>query len=158
LTGRGLRCNIEESVLVGNLDRALEIAIKAHTGQVDKGGEPYILHPLRVMLRMRTEAERIVAVLHDVVEDSDYTFDELRSEGFPGDVIEALEALTKLPGESRIDAAQRAARVPLARSVKLADNAENSDLSRISAPTQKDLDRIEEYRKVRAILEGAGAP
>ena len=153
-----MRCNIVESVLVGNLDRAIEIAIKAHAGQVDKGGEPYILHPLRVMLRMRTEAERIVAVLHDVVEDSDYTFDDLRSEGFPGDVIEALEALTKLPGESRIVAAQRAARVPLARSVKLADNAENSDLSRISAPTQKDLDRIEEYRTVRDILEGAGAP
>jgi (p)ppGpp synthase/HD superfamily hydrolase len=143
---------------VSTLDRAIEIAVKAHAGQVDKGGEPYILHPLRVMLRMRTEAERIIAVLHDVVEDSDYTFDDLRSEGFPADVIEALEAVTKLPGESRIDAAKRAAQNPLARAVKLADNAENSDLSRITAPTQKDLDRIEEYRKVRQILERAGAP
>lgn len=143
---------------MNTLDRAIEIAIKAHADQVDKGGEPYILHPLRVMLRMRTEVERIVAVLHDVVEDSDYTFTDLRSEGFPGDVIEALEALTKLPGESRIEAAKRAARNSLARVVKLADNAENSDLSRISTPTQKDLDRIEEYRKVREILELAGAP
>jgi GTP diphosphokinase / guanosine-3',5'-bis(diphosphate) 3'-diphosphatase len=143
---------------VSTLDRAIEIAVKAHAGQVDKGGEPYVLHPLRVMLRMRTEAERILAVLHDVVEDSDYTFDDLRSEGFAADVIEALEAVTKLPGESRIDAAKRAAQNPLARAVKLADNAENSDLSRITAPTQKDLDRIEEYRKVRQILERAGAP
>ena len=126
--------------------------------QKDKGGEPYILHPLRVMLRMRTEAERVVAVLHDVVEDSEYTFEELRSEGFSGDVIEALKVLTKLPGESRIEAAKRAAQNPLARKVKLADNAENSDLSRIPAPTQKDLDRMEEYRRVREILEQASAP
>ena len=143
---------------MSTLERAIEIAVKAHTGQVDKGGEPYILHPLRVMLRMRTEVERIVAVLHDVVEDSDYTLDDLRSEGFPGAVIEALEALTKLPGETRIDAAHRAAQIHLARTVKLADNAENSDLSRIPAPTQKDLDRLEEYRRVREILERVSAP
>ena len=140
------------------LDRAIEIAVKAHAGQVDKGGAPYILHPLRVMLRMQTEEERIVAVLHDVVEDSEITLDDLRSEGFAVAVIEALEALTKRPGESRIDAAQRAARIPLARIVKLADNAENSDLSRIPGLTQKDHDRLEEYRKVREILEHASAP
>ena len=143
---------------MSTLDRAIEIAVHAHAGQMDKGGEPYILHPLRVMLRMRTDMERIVAVLHDVVEDSKYTFADLRSEGFSAEVIEALEALTKQPGETRIDAAHRAARIPLARAVKLADNAENSDLSRIPVPTQKDLDRIEEYRKVRDILEAADAP
>ena len=143
---------------MSTLDRAIEIAVHAHAGQMDKGGEPYILHPLRVMLRMRTDMERIVAVLHDVVEDSAYTFADLRSEGFSVEVLKALEALTKQPGETRIDAAHRAARIPLARAVKLADNAENSDLSRIPVPTQKDLDRIEEYRKVRDILEAADAP
>jgi GTP diphosphokinase / guanosine-3',5'-bis(diphosphate) 3'-diphosphatase len=143
----------EEAASMSTLDRAIEIAIKAHAGQVDKGGEPYILHPLRVMLRMRTEDERIVAVLHDVVEDSATSFEDLRAEGFSGAVIEALDALTKRPGEGRVDAAKRAARIPLARAVKLADNAENSDLSRIASPTQKDFDRLEEYRKVRELLE-----
>lgn len=142
---------------MSTLDRAIEIAAKAHAGQVDKGGEPYILHPIRVMLRMQTEAERIVAVLHDVVEDSDHTLEDLREEGFSESVIEALEALTKKPGESRVDAAHRAARVPLARIVKLADNAENSDMSRIASPTEKDRNRMEEYRKVREILNRAGA-
>jgi (p)ppGpp synthase/HD superfamily hydrolase len=138
---------------VSNLDRAIEIAVTAHKGQRDKGGEPYILHPLRVMLRMPSETERIIAVLHDVVEDSGYTFDDLRAEGFSQEIIEALAALTKRTGESRIDAARRAAGNKLARAVKLADNAENSDMGRIPAPTQKDLDRLEEYRKVREILE-----
>lgn len=142
---------------MSTLERAIEIAVRAHAGQKDKGGEPYILHPLRVMLRMRTEAERIVAVLHDVVEDSAFTMDDLRSEGFAEDVIEALDALTKRPGESRIDAAKRAARVPLARAVKLADNADNSDLSRIPEPTAKDLARMEEYRNIHKILEEAKA-
>lgn len=137
---------------MSTLEIAIEIAVKAHWGQKDKGGEAYILHPLRVMLRMRTDAERIVAVLHDAVEDSDITLNDLRLEGFTEEVIDALRALTKLPGESRIEAAKRAAQIPLARLVKLADNAENSDLSRIPYPTQKDLDRLEEYRKVRQIL------
>ena len=143
---------------MSTLDRAIEIAVRAHAGQTDKGGEPYILHPLSVMLRMQTAEQRIVAVLHDVVEDSDITFDDLRSEGFSATILEALQALTKLPGEGRIAAAKRAASIPLARAVKLADNSENSDLSRIPSPTQKDIDRLEEYRQVREILEKASAP
>lgn len=140
---------------MSTLERAIEIAVAAHTGQRDKGGEPYILHPLRVMLQMQSEEERIVAVLHDVVEDSPYTFQDLLADGFSQSVVAALEALTKLPGESRLEAAQRAARNPLARTVKLADNADNSDLSRIPQPTAQDLDRLEQYRQVRQILEQA---
>ena len=142
---------------MSTIDRAIQIAVTAHSGQIDKGGEPYILHPLRVMLRMRTEEERITALLHDVVEDSDITLEDLTTEGFSANIITALEALTKRAGESRIEAAQRAAMHPLARSVKLADNAENSDLSRISQPTEKDYERLEQYRQVRKILESAGA-
>lgn len=134
------------------LERAIEIAAKAHSGQQDKAGEPYILHPVRVMLRVTTEQERIAAVLHDVVEDTDVSLDELRAEGFAEAVIQAIDALTKREGESRIDAAHRAAADSIARIVKLADNAENSDLSRIANPTERDLARMKEYEAVRAIL------
>lgn len=134
------------------LERAIEIAAKAHSGQQDKAGEPYILHPVRVMLRVTTEQERIAAVLHDVVEDTDVSLDELRAEGFAEAVIQAIDALTKREGESRIDAAHRAAANTIARIVKLADNAENSDLSRIANPTERDLARMKEYEAVRAIL------
>jgi len=67
---------------MSNLDKALKIAIEAHTSQVDKGGKPYILHPLRLMMKFKSEQEMIVAVLHDVVEDSDYSFDDLKKMGF----------------------------------------------------------------------------
>lgn len=142
---------------MGTLERAIQIAAEAHSGQVDKGGEPYILHPLRVMLRMQSADERIVAVLHDVVEDSERSIEALSREGFSPAIIEAVQALTKQPGESRLAAALRAAANPLARTVKLADNAENMDLSRIPNPTEKDLDRTKEYEEVRLILLAAGA-
>lgn len=137
---------------MSTLERAIAIAAQAHAGQVDKGGQPYILHPLRVMLRVAGERERIAAVLHDVVEDSSVTLADLSAEGFDQDILDALQALTKLPGESRIDAAHRAAAHPIARTVKLADNAENSDLSRIAEPTDKDRARLAEYARVREVL------
>lgn len=137
---------------MSTIERAIEIAAAAHAGQVDKGGEPYILHPLKVMLRMTTEQERIAAVLHDVIEDTSVTIEQLRSEGFTDEVLRALTALTKLSGESRLEAAKRAAIDPIARIVKLADNAENMDLSRIPNPTYSDFQRLEEYIAVRALL------
>ena len=140
---------------MSTLERAIEIAAAAHAGQIDKAGHPYILHPLRVMLRVSTEHERMSAVLHDVVEDTPVTFEQLAREGFPQEVLLAVEALTKRPGESRLQAAERAAANPIARVVKLADNAENMDLSRIAAPTEKDFARLREYEQVRAFLLGA---
>lgn len=137
---------------MATLERAVAIAAAAHAGQVDKAGQPYILHPLRVMLRVTSEQERIAAVLHDVVEDSEVSLQDLQGEGFQPDVIAAIEALTKRPGESRLQAAARAAADPIARQVKLADNAENMDLSRIANPTARDIARIEEYAAVRKIL------
>ena len=142
-------------MLMSTLERAIEIAAKAHAGQVDKAGQPYILHPLRVMLRVNSADERIAAVLHDAVEDTDVTLELLAEEGFSQQVIAAVEALTKRPGETRIQAAARAAAHPVARVVKLADNAENMDLSRIPIPTEKDFARLEEYGRVRALLLGA---
>lgn len=134
------------------LERAISIAAEAHARQVDKAGQPYILHPLRVMLRVSTEEERIAAVLHDVVEDTAVSLDQLANEGFSESVLAAVEALTKLPGESRMEAAARAAANAVAREVKLADNSENMDLSRIPDPTEKDFARLKEYEQVRALL------
>ena len=140
---------------MATLERAIEIAARAHAGQVDKAGRAYILHPLRVMLRMKSAHERMAAVLHDVVEDTPVSLQQLVAEGFAPEVIAAVEALTKRPGESRMDAARRAAADPVARQVKLADNAENMDLSRIENPTERDFARLEEYKTVREILLGA---
>ena len=142
---------------MSTLERAIAIAAAAHAGQVDKAGQPYILHPLRVMLRVSTPDERIAAVLHDVVEDTNITLEQLIEEGFQQSVIAAVKALTKLPGEGRMDAASRAAVNPVARTVKLADNAENMDLSRIADPTEKDYARLKEYEQVRILLLSANA-
>jgi (p)ppGpp synthase/HD superfamily hydrolase len=139
---------------MATLERAIEIAAGAHAGQFDKAGQPYILHPLRVMLRMTSAHERMAAVLHDVVEDTPVSLAQLVAEGFAPEVVAAVDALTKRAGESRIDAAHRAAADPVARQVKLADNAENMDLSRIDKPTERDFARLEEYKTVREILLG----
>lgn len=129
----------------GTLERAIEIAARTHAGQVDKGGAPYILHPLRVMLRVAPGAQQIVAVLHDVVEDSEVTFEDLEREGFSAEVINGLRAVTKMEGESYEDFVARAALDPVGKAVKLADLMENSDLSRIAEPSQKDLERVAKY-------------
>jgi (p)ppGpp synthase/HD superfamily hydrolase len=140
---------------MSTLERAIEIAARSHAGQVDKAGQPYILHPLRLMLAVTAPEERIAAVLHDVVEDTPVTLDDLAAAGFSRDILTAVEALTKLEGESRIAAAQRAAQNPIARVVKLADVADNMDLSRISVPTEKDFVRLREYEQVQQILLAA---
>jgi guanosine-3',5'-bis(diphosphate) 3'-pyrophosphohydrolase len=140
---------------MATIERAISIAAEAHAGQFDKANQPYILHPLRVMLRLSTDQQRIAAALHDVVEDTPVTLDRLRSEGFTPEIVAAVEALTKRPGETRMQAAARAAANPIARLVKLADNAENMDLSRIKNPTPKDFARLEEYKQVRQLLIGA---
>ncbi len=99
---------------MSTLERAIAIAAEAHAGQTDKAGERYILHPLRVMLAMETDVERIVAVLHDVVEDSGITLQDLRDEGFAEEAVAAIDALTKRDGELKLGAAARAKRNPLA--------------------------------------------
>jgi len=138
--------------VMSTLERAIQIAAKAHAGQVDKAGQPYILHPIRVMLSVQSPHERLAAILHDVVEDTELTFEDLADEGFVAEVVEAVRALTKLPGEARIQAARRALQNPIARVVKLADVADNMDISRISAPTERDFARLREYQAAREIL------
>jgi (p)ppGpp synthase/HD superfamily hydrolase len=132
---------------MSNLERAIAIAAEAHAGQQDKAGAPYILHPLRVMLRLSSNDERMVAVLHDVCEDCPgWTFDRLRSEGFSDQVLKALDSVTKRDGETYEDFVTRAADDPVGRAVKLADLHDNCDLSRIANPSERDFARIEKYK------------
>lgn len=143
---------------MSTLERAISIAAEAHAGQVDKAGAPYILHPLRVMMSVETEKERIVAVLHDVVEDcADWPLARLRAEGFSDEVLEALASVTKLPHEEADYEAfiRRAATNPIGRRVKIADLKDNMDLSRIPHPTDKDLRRVEKYRRAIEFLEAS---
>lgn len=129
-----------------DLNRAIILAVQAHTGQVDKGGNPYILHPLRVMLKMPDEKTRIVAVLHDVLEDTPLTLEDLRKEGFSEDILEALDHLTRREGESYKKFIRRAKQHPISRLVKLEDIEDNSDLSRIPNPSEEDFKRLERYK------------
>ena len=132
---------------MSTLERAIAIAAEAHRGQKDKAGEPYLLHPLRLMLQMQSETDKIVAVLHDVVEDSHWTLDDLRSEGFSAEVLEAVGTLTKRNGASYEEYVHRIKTNPIARRVKLADLRDNMDISRISDVTEHDLKRLRKYHK-----------
>ncbi len=137
---------------MSTLEHAIALAARAHAGQVDKAGAPYILHPLRVMMRVGSLEQKMAAVLHDVVEDSDTTLQDLARAGFAPAVVRAVGALTKGAGEDYIDFVRRAARDPIARHVKLADLEDNMDLSRLPAPTEQDHARIEKYRRARQAL------
>jgi len=129
------------------LDKAIHIAAKAHEGQRDKAGQPYILHPLRVMFSMRNETERICAVLHDVIEDSDISLEYLKEVGFSEEILVALEALTKCANESYDDFIDRVVKNKIASKVKLADLTDNMDLSRLPNPSEEDYERVKKYRK-----------
>ncbi len=129
------------------LEKAIIIAVSAHQGQVDKGGDPYILHPLAVMLSLEDEIERICAVLHDVIEDTDITLEYLKNEGFSNEVLTALDALSRRKDESYDEFIDRIINNKIACHVKLADLKHNMDLSRIKQPSQKDYDRIKKYQK-----------
>lgn len=141
---------------MASLEKAIAIAVEAHAGVVDKGGHPYVLHPLRVMFSVESEHERIAAVLHDVVEDTAWTLEQLAGEGFADEVVAAIDALTKRDGEQRLDAAKRARRDPIARQVKIADVTDNMDISRIPEPTARDHERLQEYAAVIAYLRDGG--
>ena len=129
------------------LDKAIELAKIAHEGQVDKGGHPYINHPLRVMNNLEIVEEKIVAVLHDAVEDSDLTLEDLRRSGFSEVIVEAIAAITKQEGEKRKDYLKRVELNKIALRVKIADMTDNADISRILHPTDKDRERTRIYKK-----------
>ena len=132
--------------------RAIALASAAHLGQFDRAGEPYILHPLRVMSRAATADERMVAVLHDVVEDTPWTLAQLANEGFPPHVITALDALTRRKGESYEDFIERIALVPLAARVKLLDLDDNLNAARLDEFSVDDAARVARYLTARRRL------
>ncbi len=140
---------------MATLERAIEIATEAHRGQLDKAGNEYIGHPLRVMAMGQTMEEKIVGVLHDVVEDSDWTFEQLAAEGFSPRIIEALRCVTKLsPDEPYDKFIARIKHNPLAVAVKLNDLTDNMDIRRLSYLSDKDVKRLKKYLKAYKQLTG----
>jgi len=151
-----------------NLEKAIKIAVEAHTGQVDKGGNPYILHPLRVMLSLNSEEERIVGVLHDVVEDCEgWTWERMGEEGCSDEIIEALKSVSKTPEEEKqfkkmddpnekldhyLEFIKCAKFNKIGRNVKAADIKDNLDISRIDDITESDIDRLNRYKAALKLL------
>lgn len=131
-----------------NIERAIEIAVAAHKGQVDKAGRPYLLHVLQVMMAGKTDEEKIVGMLHDVVEDTDWTFEQLEKEGFSKEIIAALKCVTKLTPDEDYEAfTERVKKNPLAIRVKLNDLRSNMDLTRLNLVKEKDVERFNRYLK-----------
>ena len=152
-----------------NLENAIKIAVEAHTGQMDKGGNPYILHPLRVMLSLDKEEERIVGVLHDVVEDcAGWSWERLEAEGFSEEIIQALKSVSKTPEEEAeyqslpedqrlahyLRFIERAKANGIGRQVKAADIKDNLDISRITDIFQRDVERLKRYKLAMNALGG----
>ena len=142
---------------MSTLQRAIEIATEAHKGQVDKSGKEYIGHPMRVMEMGKTEEEKIVGVLHDVIEDTDWTFEALAEEGFSKEVIDALRCVTKLSeNENYDDFIERVKKNSLAVAVKINDLSDNMDIRRLPYLSDKDVKRLKKY--LRAYKKLIGEP
>lgn len=135
------------------LIKALGIAYRAHYGQRDKAGKPYILHPVNVALKTKTKDAFIAALLHDVMEDSDYTADDLLKAGIPDHIVDALRLLTHDKSVDYMVYVNGLKDNEIAREVKMADLKHNSDLSRLPSVTEKDLNRVKKYKAALAFLE-----
>jgi (p)ppGpp synthase/HD superfamily hydrolase len=127
------------------LEDAILLAAQAHRGQKEKGGTPYILHPLRVMFRLESEEERIAAVLHDVIEDTSHTLEGLRAMGYAEAIVEAIDGLTRRENETYEQFIERARGNPIAQRVKIADLEDNMDVRRLPLLTDKDAERLKKY-------------
>lgn len=131
------------------LNKMLVLATNRHAGQFDRGGNPYILHPLKVMYYLKSDDEELqcIALAHDLIEDTDTTFAELKDLGFTDRVIEGIRCLTKMPGESYDDYKQRVKANKDAVKVKMCDLRHNTDLRRLKGVTEKDMARMEKYHR-----------
>ena len=138
---------------MNQLEKAIALALRVHAGQKDRYGQPYILHPLHVMLQMDTEQEMAAAVLHDVIEDSELTLEDLEEEGFSGAVLEAVRLMTH---DKEHESYERYVRTlkpdPIARKIKLADLQHNLDIRRMDRVRQRDVERLEKYRRAWELL------
>lgn len=133
--------------------KALKLCFEAHKDQLDKSGLPYVFHPFHLAEQMKDENTTIVALLHDVVEDSSLTFDDLYKIGFPEETLTAIQLMTHDKAVPYMDYVSIIKENPIARIVKLADLIHNSDLSRLNEVSEKDLERVAKYKRAIAILE-----
>ena len=134
--------------------KAMKFAYQAHQGQTDKSGLPYIYHPMHIAEQMEDESTTVCALLHDVVEDTHYTLEDLIQQGYPSEIIEALSLLTHNKGIPYMDYVRKINSNKIASTVKLADLQHNSDLSRLEVIDDDALKRIEKYRKAMQIILG----
>lgn len=135
------------------LEKALQIAVKAHSGQIDKAGSAYIFHPIRVSNRCSTDDERIVALLHDTIEDTEVSTEYLLMEGFPRNIVDAILSVTRNEDESYDDFIKRSRLNPIGRQVKLHDLEDNMDITRLNELTEKDIYRLNKYIKAYKYLK-----
>jgi len=140
-------------IYTGLTKKALEICFEAHKDQRDKSGVPYVFHPFHLAEQMKDEATTIVALLHDVVEDSDLTFADLEKEGFNKDIIDALKLLTHNDGSKYMEYVKRIKENPIAKAVKLADLRHNSDTTRLDVIDENAIKRRDKYLKAIKFLE-----
>jgi (p)ppGpp synthase/HD superfamily hydrolase len=138
---------------MADLEKAILIAVQAHKGQKDRSGHPYILHPLRVMFRLHRERDMIVGVLHDIIEDTEWTLEELKKEGFSDEIVDAVNAMTRRTGETYWDFVARAKKNTIARKVKIVDLEDNMDVRRMTKITEEDQDRLKRYHKAWVIMQ-----
>lgn len=139
---------------MSTLEKALALAAHHHAGQVDKSGNPYILHPLRLMMQLEETSSQIIALLHDVVEDTPVTLDDLRQEGFSEEIITALDLLTHRPEDSYEAYILRLKPHAIARRIKLLDLIDNMDVRRLDhTPGERDWERIMRYQNAWATLK-----
>lgn len=132
--------------------KAMKIAYQAHQGQTDKTGLPYIYHPIHLAEQMQDEATTCVALLHDVIEDTDITIEQLGQEGFPQEVLEAVQLMTHAPEVPYMDYVREIKKNPIASAVKLADLRHNSDMSRLDVVDDKAVTRVEKYHRAIDLL------
>lgn len=135
--------------------KALSLCFEAHKDQVDKSGLPYVFHPFHLAMEMTDELSTVVALLHDVIEDTDYTLQDLENMGFPPAVLDAIDLMTHREGVPYMEYVAAIQTNPLARIVKMADLRHNSNIARVDNPTEKDYARVEKYRQAMALLEQA---
>ena len=130
---------------IPSLAHTMAFAEECHRGHLDKSGVMYVLHPLQVMRQMKTETEKIVGVLHDIVEDTPITLQDLRQKGYSEEIVEAIDCLTKREGENYEDFIERCKKNPIAMKVKIADLEDNMDIRRLDVLTEKDTERLNRY-------------
>lgn len=134
-------------------DKALRIAIRAHEGQKDRSGKEYIMHPIRVSERCVTMQAKIVALLHDTIEDTDITPDDLLSEGFPQTIVDGVLSVTRREDETYEEFVRRSEQNAIGKEVKLADLEDNMDIRRLNDITEEDVQRLRKYHKAWRYLQ-----